>query len=317
VTAVRDGWHSLVLVGAETEGAIRHLRLAAPDGGRLDSFVPGSHIVIDAAGHTNAYSLTGENHEPDEYRLSVLRLADGAGGSRWIHDTLAVGDRVDVSPPHNTVPPVLAARHHVLVAGGIGVTPILSHVRSAVAYGRSFEVLFGHRAERPAHLSELQALCGPGRLRTATSPEAMREIVIERLADQPLGAVLYVCGPPAMMEVVTGAARALGWPEERVHTEAFSIGVLDPGEPFFADLRSSGRRIEVASGVSLLEALEASGVEVSNLCRQGVCGECRVSVAAGTPLHRDLFLTEEEKAAGDCVMCCVSRSLGPVLELAL
>jgi ferredoxin-NADP reductase len=317
VSAARDGWRRLVVAGVETENEVRHLRLASPDGGPLASFAPGSHVVIDAGGRTNAYSLTGENYEPEEYCLSVLRLADGAGGSRWVHDTLAVGDRVEVSPPRSTFAPVLAARHHVFVAGGIGVTPVLSHVRAAVAYGRSFEVLFGHRPERPAHLSQLQALCGPRRLRTATSPEAMREVVIDRLADQPLGAVLYVCGPPAMMEVVTGAARALGWPEERVHTEAFSIGVLDPGEPFFAELRSSGRRIEVAPGVSLLEALEASGVEVPNLCRQGVCGECRVSVAAGTPLHRDLFLNEEEKAAGDCVMCCVSRSLGPVLELAL
>jgi dimethylamine monooxygenase subunit B len=316
MSAAREGWRSLVVAAADRDGEIRHLRLADPGGARLPSFAPGSHIVLDAGGRANAYSLTGETFDPQAYTVSVLRLDDGDGGSRWIHDTLAVGDRIDVSPPRSTFAPVASARHHLLIAGGIGVTPILSHTRAAAALGRSFEVVLSHRPGRATHLEALRELCPPGRLATATSPEATRQVVIDRLADQPLGTVLYVCGPTAMMEAVIDAAQALGWPPERIHTEAFTTGALDPGEPFVARL-ASGRRIEVPSGISLLEALESSGVEVSNLCRQGVCGECRVGVVAGVPLHRDLFLTDEEKEAGDCVMCCVSRSRGPELELAL
>jgi ferredoxin-NADP reductase len=222
-----------------------------------------------------------------------------------------------VSPPRSTFAPIANAHHHVLIAGGIGITPILSHVRAAVRLRRSFEVLYAHRPGRGAHLDELAALCGQDRLRVMTDPEAMTAAVADCLADQPLGAVAYVCGPGAMMDMVLATAGELGWPPQRLHTEAFTIGHLDPGDPFVARLQSSGQTLRVASGVSLLEALEAGGIEIPNLCRQGVCGECRVGVTAGVPLHRDLFLTEEEQASGDCVMCCVSRARGELLELAL
>ena len=109
----------------------------------------------------------------------------------------------------------------------------------------------------------------------------------------------------------------LGWPAQRIHVERFSTAALDPGEPFTAQLARSGREVLVESGVSLLEALQGSSVEVPYLCRQGVCGECRVPVTAGRPQHRDLFLTDEERDAGDSIMCCVSRSHDPVLELDL
>jgi dimethylamine monooxygenase subunit B len=316
MSAARDGWRELVLIAADTAQDVRHLRLAPAGGEPLWSYQPGSHVVIDAGGATNAYSLTGEYQDPAAYELSVLRLAEGSGGSRWVHDELAIGDRVWVSPPRSTFPPITNARHHVLIAGGIGVTPILSHVRAAVRLGRSFEVLYAHRPGRGAHVGELTELAGD-RLRVITDQPAVAPAVAAALADQPLGAMVYVCGPNAMMDMVLATAAGLGWPPDRLHTEAFSIGDLAPGEPFVARLRSTGREIAVASGVSLLEALEADGVEVSSLCRQGVCGECRVGVTAGVPLHRDLFLTEEEHAAGDCVMCCVSRARGDLLELAL
>jgi ferredoxin len=120
-----------------------------------------------------------------------------------------------------------------------------------------------------------------------------------------------------MIETLRTITAELGWPAQRIHVERFSTAALDPGEPFTARLARSGREVLVESGVSLLEALQGSSVEVPYLCRQGVCGECRVPVTAGRPRHRDLFLTDEERDAGDSIMCCVSRSRDPVLELDL
>lgn len=306
---------TLVLTAARGCGAVRHLSLAPADGGALASFTPGSHVIVQAGERANAYSLTGEFLDPPSYEISVL-ASPGGTGSRWLHDRVEVGDRVEVSAPRSTFAPLSRARHHVLVGGGIGITPILSHARAAVRYGRSFEVIYAHRPDQRAHLDELGALCGD-RLATVPNRRALGALLGTRLAAQPLGSVLYVCGPQAMLASVTERAAALGWPGERILSETFGLGSLAPGAPFTATLRRSGRRIRVGAGVSLLQALEADGIAVPNLCRQGVCGECRVAVTAGRPQHRDLYLSEPERDAGDCLMACVSRAEDDELELAL
>ncbi|MGY2080106.1 PDR/VanB family oxidoreductase [Modestobacter sp. SYSU DS0657] len=294
---------------------IRSVVLVAADGSPLPGYPPGSHLVLACGERRNAYSLTGDGVSPDSYPISVLRCPDGNGGSRWIHE-LAVGDEVEAEPPRSAFPPVTTARRHLLVAGGIGITPMLSHARAAVRWRREFTLLYGHRPGAGAHLRELRELCGP-RLEEHRSAAAFRPGIEAALTTAPLGTHLYACGPAALLDFVVERAAQLGWPEDRVHTERFSAAALDPGEPFEVALSRSGRRVAVPSGVSLLDALERAGVTVPNLCRQGVCGECRVPVRAGRPLHRDLFLTPEEKAAADSVMCCVSRSTGPSLELDL
>jgi ferredoxin-NADP reductase len=302
----------------DTVPGVRSVRLVRPDGGALPGYTPGSHVVVTCGppGSTaNAYSLTGDSVAPRAYTISVLRLDAGRGGSRWVH-ALTTGDRVEVTPPRSAFPPVLAARRHLLVAGGIGVTPILSHLRSAVRWGRDVEVLYAHRPGAAAHLDDLRDLAGDA-LTCLTDRSALGDHLERRLADQPVGTHLYTCGPAGFMDTVTLAARRLGWPDERIHVEHFGVDDLDPGEPFEAVLRASGRTVPVPSGTSLLDALEGAGLAVPNLCRQGVCGECRVPVAAGTPLHRDLVLTDAEKAAADTLLCCVSRAADDRLELDL
>jgi ferredoxin-NADP reductase len=296
--------------------SIRSLRLSRPDGGLLPPYVPGSHLVVECgAGRRNAYSLTGSGAASDEYRISVLHKPDGRGGSGWMH-RLSIGDRVKVWAPRSAFAPVATARRHLLVAGGIGVTPLLSHARAAVEWGRPFTLLYGYRPGAGAHLDELRELCGdrlcelPGRGRLVG---ALRR----ELRRQPLGTHAYVCGPGGLIDAVCEMARDAGWPRERVHVERFSAEDLDPGAPFTARLARSGRAIEVPAGVSLLDALERAGVEVPNMCRQGVCGECRVGVRAGRPEHRDLYLSDAERAAGDSMMCCVSRGRDEELELDL
>ncbi|MFC9554865.1 PDR/VanB family oxidoreductase [Rhodococcus sp. NPDC056960] len=295
---------------------IRHVALADPDGRALPSFTPGSHLAVDwAEGRRNSYSLTGPSIEPDHYAISVRLDENGHGGSRWIHD-LQPGQTVRVSRPRSAFAPVLTARHHLLVAGGIGVTPILSHVRAALEWGRSFEVFYSFRDRQGAHVDELAALCGD-RLVTVSTPDALRETLVPTLADQPLGAHVYTCGPAPMIAAVADWTRDCGWPPGRVHSEAFGSGPLPDGAPFAATLGRTGMIIPVPSGTSLLEALLDKGINVPNLCRQGVCGECRLSVRGGRIEHRDMFLTEDEKASGDSIMPCVSRAVGDRLELDL
>ncbi|MEU5840225.1 PDR/VanB family oxidoreductase [Rhodococcus sp. NPDC047139] len=314
----------LVLSVAETtelSPTVLHVRMISPDGHALPSFTPGSHIVVtcgtgpNGRPRRNSYSLTGPGFEPDHYGISVRLDDQGRGGSRWIH-RLQVGDPVRVSTPRSAFAPVLTARHHVLVAGGIGVTPILSHVRAAVQWGRSFEVHYAFRAGDGPHLDELRRLCG-ARLRTYSGSGEFWENMGPALLDQPLGTHMYVCGPSGLIDELTARARSAGWPDARLHYEHFGVGDLDPGAPFTARLRRSGSEVGVDPGVSLLEALENQGIAVPSLCRQGVCGECRLPVVSGDVDHRDLFLTAAEKEAGDCLMPCVSRASGPRLELEL
>ncbi|MGE2730781.1 PDR/VanB family oxidoreductase [Mycolicibacterium vaccae] len=294
---------------------IRSVTLADPGGQELPGFVPGSHLAIEVADKVNAYSLTGCGVAPRQYTISVLRVTDGAG-STYVHERLNVGDTLVARLPRSAFPPIARARRHLLIAGGIGVTPIVSHLRAARRWGRETKVLYSFRDGHGAHLDDIKALAPDAELITG-GPEHFMDRLIPKLADQPLGTHLYVCGPAAMIDAVVAAATAAGWPPSRIHFERFALDALAPGEPFTARLTKSDRTVEVASGTSLLEALERAGVPVPNLCRQGVCGECRVPVVSGRPLHRDLFLTDDEKRSGTALMACVSRCEGPDLEVAL
>ncbi|MFC5729733.1 MULTISPECIES: PDR/VanB family oxidoreductase [Nocardioides] len=300
----------------EAAPGVRSITLTAADGGELPGFVPGSHLVVDAGGRANAYSLTSDGVAPTTYSVSVLRVPDGAGGSRWLHDELRRGDTVTAHLPRSTFAPVSRARRHLLVAGGIGVTPIVSHLRAARTRRQEAQVLYVFREGYGAHVDDVVALTD-GSAELLHDRQAFFARLRRVLTEQPLGTHLYVCGPAAMTDAVLETAAALGWPCSRMHHERFGVDALDPGDPFTVELTSTGATLEVPSGTSLLEALEGAGLDVPNLCRQGVCGECRLSVTAGKPLHRDLFLSEDEKAAAECVMACVSRADGPTLEIAL
>jgi dimethylamine monooxygenase subunit B len=305
-----------VLAIDDLVSGVRSLRLGRPDGGALAPFVAGSHLTLDCGGRHNSYSLTNDGLDPHEYCVSVLRVSDGRGGSRWAHEQLALGDRITAAAPRSAFAPQARAVRHLLIAGGIGVTPIVSHLRHARRWNQPVHVLYTYRDGFGAHVEDVRALGGPdAELYVAQDEFCMR--VEKVLADQPVGTHLYVCGPGPMIDYVLDTARALGWPPSRLHLERFGIGALDAGEPFAVRLTKTGATIEVPSGTSLLEALEDAGVPVPNLCRQGVCGECRIPVTAGIPLHRDLFLDDDTKKSGTALMCCVSRAAGSSLEVPL
>ncbi|MEX5262162.1 2Fe-2S iron-sulfur cluster-binding protein [Kocuria sp. CPCC 205263] len=305
----------MVLAVQDEAPGVRSVVLGAEDGTALPEFVAGSHLLVECATKINAYSLTGSGIAPAEYTISVLRQDDGGGGSVFIHG-LRPGDRIQTSQPRNGFAPRATATHHLLIAGGIGVTPVLSHAKTAVRWGHSFTVLYTFRDGGSPHLEELRDLCGD-RLLACPGRETFIQELTGTLARQPMGTHLYVCGGNGLIQSVLTTARRLGWPEERLHYEIFDAEALDPGEPFVVDLQRTGTEVLVPSGVSMLEALEDEGLRIPNMCRQGVCGECKIPVTSGTPLHRDSYLSAEDKTTNDTTMPCVSRAIGDRLGVDL
>jgi len=316
---------ALIVTGiAELAPGVRQLTLTARDGGKLPSYPPGSHLGLRWRGdpdRVNSYSLTGDGDRPAAYTVSVLRTPDSRGGSAWVHG-LGTGTLVSAVAPQSGFTPAAKARRHLLVAGGIGITPLLAHVRWHVRWRNDFVLYYAHKPGRAAHLDELTALCGD-RLRAYQSREKLWADLAPALSTQPLGTQLYVCGPQPMIGDVTARARRLHWAASRIRAEAFGVTGDGPRAPFRVTLASTSpsatasRQVDVAAEETLLEALERCGVPVPSLCRSGVCGECRTHVSGGRPDHRDLVLSAAEKAAGNWIMPCVSRAVGAELELTL
>jgi ferredoxin-NADP reductase len=305
----------LVVTAAEadpTAAEVRRLTLAAPDGGPLPSFRPGSHLGLrwrqGGRDRVNYYSLTGEASSPAAYHLSVLRAPGGHGGSRWAHG-LRPGHEVTAVAPHGGFAPAARARRHLLVAGGIGVTPLLSHARWHARHGADFALYYAWRPGRAPHLDDLRNLCGE-RLQAYAARESLWADLGPALARQPPGTHLYVCGPLPMIGAVTAAARALHWPGSRVHVESFGVAEDGPRAPFRVVLSRSGRSVHVSPEHTLLEALEQAGVPAGSMCRQGVCGECRLPVASGGIDHRDQFLSPQEKAEGHAAVTGIEAPRG-------
>lgn len=294
---------------------VRTLRLVTATATPLAPYAPGSNIEVRCGDVRNQYSLIGDPRDTSHYAISVLRVADGGGGSRWLHDEVRRGDLLEIGPPRSAFAPPAAARHHLLVAAGIGVTPFLSYARAFARTRTSYELHYVHRARQDPHAGLLGLPMAA--VRRYEGREALAAALPELLVDARLGTHLSVCGPPAMIDATLDLARTYGWPEHRLHAERF-VGIdAPPGEPFTAHLSRSGTSVEVPSGTSLLDAVTDAGADVPSLCRQGVCGECKVRVLSGRPLHHDLHLSGAQRDAGDVVMACVSRSEGPDLELDL
>ncbi|GAA0793451.1 PDR/VanB family oxidoreductase [Marinobacterium sediminicola] len=297
---------------------IREFRLEAIDGS-LPAFSPGSHVQVAMPGEQreirNAYSLCSDPRETGSYRIAVRLQEDSRGGSAFMHSQVSVGDRLQITPPANFFAPAWHARKHLLIAGGVGITPFMSYIPELERQGADFELHYLYRSSQTgAYRDELMHRLGQA-FNGYDSDAGVRCDLSVLLSNREPGSHVYICGPESLIEGVRETARALGWPESLIHYEAFAAP--EPGEPFKAKLVRSGRAVEVAADESLLEALEREGIEVPNLCRGGVCGQCVTSVVEGSVEHRDDFLSADEKASGTCIMPCVSRAAGNHLILDL
>ncbi|WP_250004366.1 PDR/VanB family oxidoreductase [Actinoplanes sp. M2I2] len=284
---------------------VLELTLVPDDGAQPAPYVPGSHLPVRAGGVVNAYSLLDDGCRPSAYRIGVRRGCPG-GGSAWLHDNARTGTTLVAGPPRSAFAPVLSARSHLLLGAGIGVTPLLSHLRAARRWGRQVELVVGSGAGRDVFASELDDLAPP-RTTRVVGRAALRAAVREALSRQPIGTHAYACGPDGFAAEVRSAAADLAWPAGRLHIEHFDAPQLDAGDPFTAELGDTGRELHVPAGTSLLHALDAAGVRLDRMCERGVCGRCEVGVRSGDIRHRDLVLGPADRARGDVMLACVSR----------
>ncbi|HYM02143.1 MAG TPA: PDR/VanB family oxidoreductase, partial [Stellaceae bacterium] len=254
------------------------------------------------------------------YEIAVLREAQGSGGSLFMHDRVKIGDRLCASAPKNDFPLVPTATEHLLVAGGIGITPVLSMVRTLKREGKRFMLHYCARSpDMMAYRREVSALAGDYAQFHFDGGDPKRGLDLAALLARPVaGRHVYVCGPKAMNETAIALAAKAGWPADRVHFEFFAAAAAAAGDqPIDVVLKRSGRTLAVAAGQTILEALVAAGDDPLFDCRRGECGVCVTAVLEGEPLHRDYYLTDAEKAAGKSMCICISRAKTPRLVLDL
>ena len=291
---------------------IKHFKLAAIDGSRLPAYSGGSHIIVvmndvDRV-HRNPYSLLGVPAQLETYEIAVRRMEQSRGGSHFMHDSVGVGSTLEIAHPVNLFGLSKIGRKHILIAGGVGITPILGQMEDLHQDGVHYEIHYSVRApEHAAFLSRLQQRAAD-RLKLYYDSSGQTIDFDGLLSTQPLGTHFYVCGPAGMIELVVAKARAWGWPESHIHWEQFSAPPA--GEAFDVHLAKSRLDVHVVPDQSLLESIEAAGVEVPYLCRGGVCGFCRTDVLEleGELIHNDHYLSDEERASGKVIMPCVSRA---------
>jgi len=307
---------------------IRMLRLSAEDGATLPGFTAGAHIRVqvrlqDGTQDWRHYSLINPlaradaTEAPSEYVIAVRREDTGRGGSRFMHEGLQAGDSLLIEAPKNDFPVHAGGARAVLVAGGIGVTPLVSMAASRKAADAPVRMHYAGRSrDLMAFLPELQALLGDDLL-LHTDAEAGAPLDIGKLLDG-CGAddLLYVCGPKVMLDAVLAATQARGWTHDRVHFELFTEPVVEEGDHAFeVVLAQSGQTYTVPADQTILDCLIDHGCDPMYDCKRGECGVCATPVMEGEIDHRDYVLTAREKAEGNVMQICISRCKGKRLVL--
>ncbi|WP_413203909.1 PDR/VanB family oxidoreductase [Rhodospirillum sp. A1_3_36] len=311
---------SLMLRVAEVEALtplVKRFRFEHPEGKTLPLFSGGAHVVVEMQdGETlrrNAYSLISDPLDGSGYEIAVRREDRGRGGSRFMHTQVSEGDLLRINAPVNLFALDLRARKHVLIAGGIGITPFLAQLRQLTRLQQPFELHYAARSR--AEAAGLKLLPQAPMIKIHLSEEGNRMDPGAILAHQPLGTHVYTCGPEGLIAGVEDAAQRLNWPKDVLHSEAFLSP--PPGKPFTVTLARSGLTLTVGPNQSLLEALEDAKVEIPWSCRGGACGRCETEVRSckGRIAHHDHWLEDDEKSAQTKIMPCVSRFEGEELLL--
>ena len=302
---------------------IKSFELVSADGQLFPSFTPGSHIDVHIAfGLIRAYSLCNGPDNTQSYLIAVKKEAASRGGSHAMHEKIKVGDTLLIGVPRNHFSLIPQAKRHLLLGGGIGITPLLSMARHLLESGGDFELHYFSRSVK--HTAFHAVFSGPEFkdkvvFHHALEADAVRACLRELLESRPEGAHLYLCGPKFFMDEVQAAAAA-AWPAQAVHLEHFAadpMALAGPQGAFEVRLARSGGTYAIPEGQSIVDVLAQHGIQIEVSCEQGVCGTCMTGVVSGTPDHRDVFLSPEEKAGGDVMLPCVSRCKSPQLVLDL
>jgi vanillate O-demethylase ferredoxin subunit len=305
----------------EAEGICTY-ELVRTDGQPLPAFEAGAHIDVHLGEHLiRQYSLCNAPGETQRYQIGVLRDVDSRGGSLAMHDHVEAGSVLQISEPKNHFP-LVEAKRTLLLAGGIGVTPILAMAETLAARGADFQMHYCARSpERTAFRDRIaqSKFVDDVHFHFDSGDAAQKLDVATVLAKPDADTHLYVCGPAGFIEFVLGSAKAQGWPAAQLHVEYFSAAAVDTtgDRAFDVKLASSGKVVTVPAGRTVIQVLAEQGVEIPYSCEEGVCGTCLTRVIEGEPDHRDMYMTDEEHAENKEFTPCCSRSKTPVLVLDL
>lgn len=303
-------------IEAEADGIVS-LRLEPAAGEKLPSWEPGAHIdLVLAPGLERQYSLCGAPSDESCWRLGVLREPESRGGSSYVHETLAVGDRVRCRGPRNNFA-LTEAGAYLFIAGGIGITPILPMIAACEAAGKPWRLFYGGRQE--SSMAFRDELIAHGDKVTFWPQDTHGLLDLAAILGTPApDTAVYCCGPGVLLDAVE--QRCAAWPPGALHLERFrpKPGALDGvNTPFEVELEISGITLTVGADQTLAEAIEAAGIDLPTSCREGTCGTCETYVLEGEPEHRDSYLSAEEQATGEVMLPCCSRSRSPRLVLDL
>jgi len=308
----------LRIARTEKVAADIHLfELRHPGDAELPGFTAGAHVTVKSPnGSLRKYSLCNDPAERERYVIAVKRDPAGRGGSVDLVDNTRVGDTVEVSAPHNAFDLAGKAASFILIAGGIGITPLIAMARHLNGEGRRYKLYYLTRS--PAHAAfrdELLADDFSGKVvMHHDGGDAANAFDLWPLLEKPTSAHVYCCGPRALLEAVREMTGH--WPPAAIHFESFvdaGAAARPEDKPFTVLLAKSGERIVVPPGVSILEAMRSRGHEAPSSCESGTCGTCRTRLIAGEADHRDLVLMDDEKAGQ--IMICVSRAVSAEIEI--
>ncbi len=297
--------------------SVKTFYLSNPDGTPIGEYVPGAHIdVVGPTAITRQYSLCSRPDGQETFAVAVKREENSRGGSAALHE-LVVGDALKISEPRNLLGIHPEAKHHVLVAAGIGITPMLSMARFMDVNGISFELhYFARQEEDAAFLPLLRDRC-PEKLHAHLGVDrAEQEALLEAsLADAADGTHVYVCGPEGFMAKMIATAERLV-PAEAVHSENFHAATQpDADENTAFEVELDGETYHVPADRSIVDVLGENGCDIDTSCQEGICGTCIMSVVEGDADHRDNVLTKAEKESGEVMAVCVSRARGTRIVL--
>lgn len=294
--------------------------LVCADGALLPAFTAGAHIDVHmGASLIRQYSLCNDPSEQHRYCIAVLREQQSRGGSLAMHEMIQEGQILTIGSPRNHFP-LVPAKHNLLIAGGIGITPILAMVKKLHGEGSTFEMHYcGRSALRMAFIHELTKSSFKDAVHVHVDDgKGYDQFDANAVLSAPQPEThLYVCGPGGFMNHVLETAKAFGWPDSQLHREYFAASPADTSDDgsFEVKLAKSGQCIEVPAKKTVLEVLLEQGLDIPYSCESGVCGTCLTGVIEGAPDHRDSFLTDAERQVGDQFLPCCSRSKSPVLVL--
>ncbi|MEM7323268.1 MAG: Rieske 2Fe-2S domain-containing protein [Actinomycetota bacterium] len=296
------------------------LELSPVDGVALPTWQPGDHLDLHLPnGLIRQYSITNRPGWSDRYRIGVKREAASRGGSAFLHDSIAVGDVLTVSEPRSGFPLRRNVPQTLFIAGGIGITPLLSmaHALSSMRLAFTFHYFTADPADI-AFVDDLDYFGDVVKQHLGLSPHetvaALREVL-----DRPeAGGQIYACGPPPMLDAIRSIAADAGWPDDAVRFEYFeNTTQIDASSSFTVELARSATTLTVSAGQTILQVLREHDIPIVSSCEQGACGTCVATVIDGEPHHQDVYLSAEERAAGKLILTCVSRTLADRLVLDL